>query len=811
VRFSIAFMLALWAAVPFWESRAQTLTNAAAILELSGENADKRLPASIKGVVTCSDSLASLFFVQDQSGGIYAWISTNYPPIGTQVEIKGTTSKGRFSPIILGESMKTIGTVPLPPARPMAVEQMGTGRLDSQWVELEGVVLRQYEHWGHLVLTLGSGSSQVDVRILQADRAHPPNWVDARVKVKGVAGTAYNDRGQFTGFHLLTQNESLVTVLERAPDDPFAAQLRLSKNMLSYSRRGASEHRMKLRGVVTFYWPGRDFYIRDDAGGVRVHSRQTTALKPGDVVEAVGFPTPGMVRPALLESVYRKVGDGKEPSARTINFKDGLSGDSEGEIVDVEGTVVQRTETHSGYTAVVLESGPHVFRACYLPAWKIDKKNMMIGAKLRVAGICALDAAPQNASETFSIWMRGPQDLTVISLPAAWRQKQMLYGMGIMCALVVLGGGWVGLLRVRVRRQTQAIRDREKGLEERFRDLFENSNDIIYAHDLQGEITSMNNSGQVLLGYTLGELTRMNITDLVDPGDLEMARAQTRAKLEGSSRTAYELRLRTKTGQGITIEVNSRLAYVDGVAKGVQGIARDITARKKAEEALRLSERQLRASLEERERLGRDLHDGIIQSIYAAGLNLDDCARIVTKDPEGVGMRMRKIMGDLNHVIRDVRNFIVGLERHRLRGSEFQAALKSLALTIGESHSSRIELQIDDDAAAELEGEEATQLLHIAREALSNSVRHAQAQKVIFQMNRTENGLKFEISDDGIGFNPAACEGKGFGLRNMATRARELKADYKVVSQNGEGTRIVLDIVRETFKQSVHENSVAHR
>ena len=388
----------------------------------------------------------------------------------------------------------------------------------------------------------------------------------------------------------------------------------------------------------------------------------------------------------------------------------------------------------------------------------------------------------------------------------------MLWAIGSAGGAVLLGAIWVILLRKRVRQQTAAIRKREATLEERYRDLFENSNDIVYTHDLEGNFKSINNSGQAVLGYTIAELSRMNFADIIDPSDLAKAHEQIERKLKGeAARTIDELSVRSKSGQRLTFEVNSRLIIKDGEPIGFQGIARDITERKRAEEALQLSERQLRSSLEERERLARDLHDSLIQSIYAVGLNIEDCSRAVAADPAAVEGRLRHAVASLNEVIREVRDYIMGLERGRIHGSEFKGALKSLALSAGESQSARIDISIDDSAAAELTPDEATQLLHIGRESLTNAIRHAQAQKIALQLRRSHRGITFEIADDGGGFNVNSADGSGLGLRNISSRAREIRAAIQIITREGEGTRIVLDIPRRPEEKFASENPPAHR
>ncbi|HSS18732.1 MAG TPA: PAS domain S-box protein [Pyrinomonadaceae bacterium] len=132
--------------------------------------------------------------------------------------------------------------------------------------------------------------------------------------------------------------------------------------------------------------------------------------------------------------------------------------------------------------------------------------------------------------------------------------------------------------------------------EERYRDLVENARDIIYEHDLQGRYTSINKAGERLTGYSSVEASALNLEATVVPGYVNIAREMIRRKLAGETVTAYELEILRKDGGQVPVEVNTRLVFQDGVPVGVQGIARDITERKRLEEALRESEEQLRQS-----------------------------------------------------------------------------------------------------------------------------------------------------------------------------------------------------------------------
>jgi PAS domain S-box-containing protein len=368
---------------------------------------------------------------------------------------------------------------------------------------------------------------------------------------------------------------------------------------------------------------------------------------------------------------------------------------------------------------------------------------------------------------------------------------------------VLLGFVWLGILRRQVRERTQLVQRHEAILEERYRDLFENANDIIYSHDLAGNLTSFNRAGEQILGYRPSEALGMNIAKVVAPVHMDFIKQKLEEKLAGAPRTSYELEVIGKDGRHRFLEINSRLIYQDARTVGVQGIARDISGRMESEGELRQREQQLQKSLEERERLGQDLHDGIIQSIYTVGLNLEDCLRVLDEEPQRAKERLASGLADLNTVIRDVRNFIVGLEPEILKGRELKTALKSLVLTLNEGGSARFILKIDPLAADALDSQAATQLLHIAREAMSNSLKHSQAGTAMISLQENSGSIRLEISDDGIGFDSKATKSSGRGLQNVFARAQTLQAELKIISQPGAGTRVVLDIPRKEAHGSV--------
>jgi diguanylate cyclase (GGDEF)-like protein/PAS domain S-box-containing protein len=141
-----------------------------------------------------------------------------------------------------------------------------------------------------------------------------------------------------------------------------------------------------------------------------------------------------------------------------------------------------------------------------------------------------------------------------------------------------------------VARDTTERKHAEQALmqsEEQYRDLFENANDLIYTHDLQGNFTSLNRAGEFITGYSREEALKKNISHIVAPDFLKSAREMISRKVSGEAPTAYELEIISKDGHRVSLELSTRIIIHNGKAVGVQGIGRDITERKRVEEKLK--------------------------------------------------------------------------------------------------------------------------------------------------------------------------------------------------------------------------------
>lgn len=348
-------------------------------------------------------------------------------------------------------------------------------------------------------------------------------------------------------------------------------------------------------------------------------------------------------------------------------------------------------------------------------------------------------------------------------------------------------------------RDVQARNEAMCQSEERYRELFDNSKDALYLHDMSGRYTSVNRAGERLSGYTREELVGKHFSDLVPAEYANHVREQLCKKLETSGETTYEVEMITKGGQRIPVEVSSRLIVEDGLPVSVQGCVRDISERKRAQEASRTySRRLIEAQEAERRRISLELHDQVGQILTAVKMNLHalqkTCAEpeILKSIQENLSVideaadQVRDLSVDLRPALLDDFGLVVAVRWYLER----QAKATGLAAEF-----SSLSLDEDDRFCAELE----TACFRIVQEGVTNVIRHARAKRISVRLERTGADLMLVIADDGIGFNVKSmlADGQGvatLGLRGMEERAQAVGGTLLIDSAPGLGTQVCVSL-----------------
>ncbi|MBU4225377.1 MAG: sensor histidine kinase, partial [Chloroflexi bacterium] len=204
------------------------------------------------------------------------------------------------------------------------------------------------------------------------------------------------------------------------------------------------------------------------------------------------------------------------------------------------------------------------------------------------------------------------------------------------------------------------------------------------------------------------------------------------------------------------------------------------------------------AVLEERERIGMDLHDGVIQSIYGVGMALENARLLMREDIQQADNRIQKAMDDLNRTIRDIRTYILDLRPRDMWDDSLMEGLQRLIAEFQQNAKAEITLAgPKNDHLGDLPQLHAMALFHICQEALANVAKHAHATKVSVDLWVSSDRVLLEIHDDGRGFYVAEINKMvGHGLANMMTRVHNVSGDLDVTSTPGEGTTILAWVPR---------------
>lgn len=341
------------------------------------------------------------------------------------------------------------------------------------------------------------------------------------------------------------------------------------------------------------------------------------------------------------------------------------------------------------------------------------------------------------------------------------------------------------------KRAESALRESE----ERYRELFENAKDAIYVHDLDGTYLSINRAAEKLSGYAREEIIGHNFKEFVAPEHARYVRDSFWKKLAQQGETTYEVDVIAKDGRRVPIEVSSRAIYENGVLVGVQGMARDITERKLAQDALQMFSRQLiEAQEDERRRIARELHDQIGQILTAVKMNLYAVQRF--SQGAEAGSYVKDNIEAVDEALRLVRDLSVDLRPPILDDLGLTTALRWYVDRYTKRTGLNVEVLIDlPDENERFSRELETACFRIAQEALTNVVRHAKASQVTVRLTRDADALLLTVKDDGIGFDVDRLRKRAqrvatLGLISMQERAHAAGGTIELDSAPANGTEI---------------------
>jgi signal transduction histidine kinase len=420
---------------------ATVLTNAAQIRSLTAAQTAQALPVELRGVVVDeSHPRERAVILASQGTGLYLLAATNlFAPYHRRdfLVIKGVTSAGEFAPCVLTTEARKLGEAPVPAPRPVTYQQLITGALDAQFVEITGVVRQCWpaadEDTWRIVLAADGGTVPIRIPIPQ----DPQIEEDAEVTVHAVCLYLFNKKRQALSPVLQVPRGVSVRILKRSPENPYAAPAQSATSLLQFSSEIPFGHRIHVQGTVTCSQSSSFVWIRDETSGLRLQIGQTNDLLPGDEIDALGFPSSGSPTPVLENAIYRKTGKLIPPAPLALtNAFDAY--DQQDELVGIHGMLLDIQPVLDG-TVLTLEHQGEIFKAMLKqPLKRVKKPDWQPGSLVQVAGIC--DVVNDFSQPVMGIWhprsfqllLRGPADVTILKRPSWWTAGHIILLLGVL-------------------------------------------------------------------------------------------------------------------------------------------------------------------------------------------------------------------------------------------------------------------------------------------------------------------------------------------------------------------------------------------
>ena len=433
-----------------------TLTTIEQIHWLKPEEAARRYPVKVRGVTTWIQSGFRSGSVQDASGGVYV---RNLVPrrgvldCGMWCEIEGVTVPGRFAPGIECRKISVLGTGQYPePLRP-TWEEINSGTLDVQWVEVRGVVSAITNRFMSIVIN-GGRLACVTPQIDDVDR-----YLDAVVRVRGVIVYHADTSRSFHGEHLEISSEDFISIEVPPPDPATVPLVRRAADLMRYNPNGASFQRVKVIGQVVHMRDGI-LYLTDRTNGFRVVPANESLVPPppGAVVEALGFPEIDDPKEPILtvrEAAINVIDQKPLPEPQRISTAELLDPVHDSTLVRFESQLINLAR-YQDEQVFELQAGPRTIRA-RLAVDEAHSLRIPVGSRVDVAGVYVADRSPRLASGPFELLLNSPADIRILRRPSWWTGPHAAMVVGCLTLLLLLGLCWVAVLHQQVTKRTAQL------------------------------------------------------------------------------------------------------------------------------------------------------------------------------------------------------------------------------------------------------------------------------------------------------------------------------------------------------------------
>lgn len=584
------------------QGRQELMVKAKDVRALSEREAEQAYPVRLRGVVLYHDAGRGLLYVHDAEEGISVELRGTEVDLrpGQWVDLEGVTGAVSYAPGVRRPRFEVLGVAPMPGPRATTVAELRTGALDSQWVQVNGVVR---------AVDCGDGRAVLDVATpagrLRAVAPHlenqpvPRHLVDAEVRLKGVCGTRYNRRGQLTDVVLHLPDLRDVEITSAPGGGADSLEVQPIGSLLRFDPEASPDRRLRVQGVVTLRRPGGVLWVQEDGQAVRVLASRQDGVREADRVDVVGFPAPGGMIPVLEYAEVKSLGCAEMPPAIPVTVLDMARGLEQGEMYDarlvtLEARLIETAPTPDG-RLYHLHQGTDQFIHAYA-LHRVDETPLAVpepGSLVRLTGVCAIETDEFDRIRGVRLELRNAADCQVLESPRWWTARRLAMVITLATLLAFAGLAWVLTLQRRVRAQTRLIRERleaQTAVEGQFRLFLQNVPGAAFIKDQAGRYLFANNGWERQFSKPR--------TDWYGRTDAEFWSEELVQQFAESDRVALESErtiVKVLSGRGADGEMRYWMAYKFGMGdvhggRVLGGILLDITEQHRAGEALRQSQ-----------------------------------------------------------------------------------------------------------------------------------------------------------------------------------------------------------------------------
>jgi two-component system cell cycle sensor histidine kinase/response regulator CckA len=578
-------------------ARRHLVTSIAQVRGLSHPEAEKRLPVRLRAVVTYCEPASRELFVHDGANGIFVWMKKADPALspGTEVEVVGETGPGLFAPIIDSAQVTRGRHTDLPVAKPVTVNDMLSGREDAGLVEVAGVVHKVRPNESRTEMEIETPAGKVTARVACPPEAARP-LEHATVRLSGVAGGLFNERGQIIAALIFVPDLDSVHVDEPAPADPFSVKRGRLHEVFRY--RGGSDitRRVLVTGVVAWQAPKGGLYLVDGDESLFVEAPLLANAGIGSKVEAVGYPALGVrFAPILKDAVTRANGLTNAPAPRLADAAALRNGDLDACLVKVRARFIEgydeagvcrstwKSEDGAGLFFNVILAGQHGI-------------GLQRDTVADVTGLVRTLMNDERKAAGFELFLRSQADVAVISTPGWWTAARMWRIVFVLALVLTVSFAWVVILRRKVEQQTGLVKKqlaKEEELQRQYRSLFEqNPHPMWVFHPKTLRFLAVNETAVERYGYSHAEFLSMTCAEIGPQEERALFQDFINDNPELRKDAAIWNHIR-KDGSRLFVEITARhITFANQSA--ILVLAHDVTERVRAENALRLSEAKFR-------------------------------------------------------------------------------------------------------------------------------------------------------------------------------------------------------------------------